>query len=127
LRPGTALVASVIGCVVPWELALYAWKRDWARMRTRFGRGLVGVPLEGRTVWMQYYTPRRFTRIFEASGFRRARLRSLGLAAPPPYMDQFARRHPAVTARLMAVDDEIGAWPGLRQWGDHFVIVLTRV
>jgi SAM-dependent methyltransferase len=126
LRPGASLVASVIGRVVPWELALFALKGDWGRLRVRFARGLVAVPLEGRRVWMRYHSPRGFGRIFERAGFRRVHLRSLGLLAPPPYMESFARRHPVLVERLMAVDDEVGAWPGLRQWGDHFVIVLRR-
>lgn len=127
LRPGGALVASVIGRVVPWELGLFALKGNWSRMRVRFARDLVSVPLEGRTVWMRYYTPRRFARIFEGAGFACRQVRSLGLLAPPPYLDAFARRHPDLVARLMAIDDELGTWPGLRQWGDHFLIVLTRI
>ena len=126
LRPGAAVVASVIGRIVPWELALFALRGDWPRIRVRFARGLVAVPLEGRTVWMQYYTPGAFAKIFERAGFRKIDVRSLGLAAPPPYMESFARRHPALVERLMAVDDELGGWPGLRQCGDHFVIVLRR-
>ena len=56
LRPGGVLVASVIGRFCPWEIALYAARRDWARMRVRFARGFAAVPLDGRTVWTRYYS-----------------------------------------------------------------------
>jgi SAM-dependent methyltransferase len=127
LRPGAPLVASVIGRVCPWEIALFAARRNWPRVRVRFADGFVAVPLEGRTVWTHYYSPRGFARPFEAAGFRRAYLRGLGLLAPPPYLEAFARRHPAAVSRLLAIEDEVGRWPGLRQLGDHFLIVLTRV
>jgi 2-polyprenyl-3-methyl-5-hydroxy-6-metoxy-1,4-benzoquinol methylase len=126
LRPGGALVASVIGRVCPWELALYLSRAEWARARVRFRRGLVPVPLEGLTVWTTYYTPRAFARIFGAAGFERVSLRALGLFAPPPYLEEFADRHPRLVGALHRVDDYVGHWPGLRACGDHFLIVLRK-
>jgi SAM-dependent methyltransferase len=126
LRPGGILVASVIGRVCPWELALYVARGDRARAGIRFARDLVPVPLNGRTVWTQYYTPRAFERIFAAAGFKRVALRALGLFVPPPYMNAFADRHPRLTAGLHAIEDALGAWPGVRQFGDHFLIVMRK-
>jgi SAM-dependent methyltransferase len=126
LRPGGVLVSSVIGRVCPWEIACYALRRDWSRMRVRFQRGLVPVPLQGRTVWMRYHTPRSFEHAFNAAGFRRVSLRALGLFAPPPYMEAFAERHPSLVSWLQRIDDAAGACPGLRAWGDHFLVVLRK-
>ncbi len=64
LRPGGVLIASVIGRVCPWEIALYLARGRWWRAAIRFRRDAVPVPLEGRTVWTRYYTPAAFTRIF---------------------------------------------------------------
>jgi SAM-dependent methyltransferase len=126
LKPGGILVASVIGRVCPWELALYAGRRDWPRMRVRFTRGFAAVPLDGRTVWTRYYSPSGFLRVFAQAGFRRVSLRALGLFMPPPYMDAFASRHPALMAVLQQCDDRFGALPGLRAMGDHFLVVLRK-
>jgi SAM-dependent methyltransferase len=126
LRPDGVLVASVIGRVCPWEIARYGLRGDWPRLRVRFGRGLVPVPLEGRTVWMRYDTPRSFERAFSAEGFRRVSSRALGLFTPPPYMQAFADRHPSLAACLQRVDDGVGLWPGVRAWGDHFLMVLRK-
>jgi len=126
LRPGGVLVASVIGRLCPWEIALFASRGDWSRLGVRFAPNAVPVPLEGRTVWTRYYTPGAFARIFEASGFVRVEVRALGLCVPPPYAQAFADRHPALISRLLAIDDRIGGWPVVRNLGDHFLMVLRK-
>jgi SAM-dependent methyltransferase len=127
VRTGGVLVASVIGRVCPWEIAVHTARGQFARTAVRFRRGLAPVPLEGRTVWTRYYTPGEFQRIFELAGFRRASLCALGLFVPPPYMQAFAGRHPMLVSALQRIDDRVGGWPGIRAWGDHFLIVMRKV
>ena len=126
LGPGGLLIASVIGRVCPWEIAVHAARGAWARALVRFRRGLVAVPLEGRRVWTRYYTPAEFERVFARVGFERQSLRSLGLFVPPPYMHAFARRHPRLVGTLRHVEDRVATWPLVRQMGDHFLIVLRK-
>jgi SAM-dependent methyltransferase len=126
LRPRGTLIASVIGRVCPWELALFTAKRQGGQARRRAAKGAVPVPLNGRTVWTSYYSPAEFRSAFERAGFTLRSLRGLGLLAPPPYMDAFAQRHPHVVATLQALEDRVAGWPGLRGWGDHFLIVMQR-
>lgn len=126
IRPGGVLVASVIGRVCPWEIGLYLWRRDWARVRVRFAKGLIAVPLNGRTVWTRYYTPRQFEQAFAAAGFSRISLRTLGLFVPPPYLESFAERRPRLVTRLQIFEDAVAGYPLLRAWGDHFLTVLRR-
>jgi SAM-dependent methyltransferase len=126
LRPRGMLVASVIGRVCPWEVALFTVKRQAHQARRRAARGAVAVPLNGRTVWTSYYSPAEFRSAFERAGFTLRSLRSLGLLAPPPYMEAFAQRHPRAVAMLQALEDRVAGWPGLRGWGDHFLIVMQR-
>jgi 2-polyprenyl-3-methyl-5-hydroxy-6-metoxy-1,4-benzoquinol methylase len=126
LRPGGVLVASVIGRVCPWEIAVHAVRGDWRRIRVRFSRNEVGVPLNGGTVWTKYYAPAEFQRLFAAAGFTRLSLRAMGLLVPPPYMDEFASRHPAAVGLLRRMEDGIGALPGVRNWGDHFLIAMRK-
>jgi SAM-dependent methyltransferase len=126
LRAGGIFIASVIGRVCPWEIALYASRGDLERIRVRFARGVVAVPLNGHVVGTRYYMPRTFERSFERAGFRRVSLRALGLFAPPPYLQAFAERHPALVHVLERADDATGSWPVLRNAGDHFLIVLRK-
>ncbi len=126
LRPGGWLVASIIGRLCPWEIAVHAARGRLSRALVRFRRGLVPVPLEGRTVWTRYYTPREFERPFAAAGLSREWLRTLGLLVPPPYADAYARRHPALVGALCRVEDRIADWPIARSLGDHFLIVFRK-
>jgi len=86
----------------------------------------VAVPLSGHTVWTRYYTPAEFRSAFEPAGFRLRSLRALGLLVPPPYLFAFAQRHPRAVAALETLEDRVAGWPALRQWGDHFLIVMQR-
>jgi len=126
LRHHAVLIASVIGRVCPWEIALYTARGDFARARVRFARGPVAVPLNGGTVWTSYYTPAEFERAFAGHGFARVSLQALGLFAPPPYLEGFAVRHRRFVERLGEIDATVGGWPLLRGWGDHFLIVLRK-
>ncbi len=126
LRPGGVVVASVIGRICPWEIGLYLWRGNWGRLRVRFARQFVGVPLAGRTVWTRYYSPREFQQAFAAAGFRRVSLRALGLFLPPTYMHSFAERHTAWMGSLEWLDERCGRWPWLRAMGDHFLIVMRK-
>lgn len=126
IRPGGVLVASAIGRICPWEIALYAARRDWRRLGVRFKPALTPVPLDGRTVWTRYYAPAWFVRVFGAAGFIPIERRALGLFTPPPYLEAFADRHPSTMAALQRVDDVLGGWPVLREMGDHFLVVMRK-
>ena len=126
LQPGGVFVASVIGRSCPWEWLIYGLRGQWPRLRVRYHRGFVPVPLEGATVWTQYLSPAECLQAFTAAGFQLVGLRALGLAVPPPYLDAFCRRHPGLLRAMTRVDDLLGAWPGLRHWGDHFLMELRR-
>jgi SAM-dependent methyltransferase len=126
LHPGGVFVASVIGRVCPWEIARYGAVGDWARARVRFAREFVGVPLEGRVVWTRYYTPNEFSETFTLAGFRPIALESLGLFVPPPYLYRFHARHPRLMRWLDRIERMTAAWPGFRQWGDHFLTAMVR-
>jgi len=125
VRPGGALVFTVIGRLCPWEIAHYARRGSWARIGVRFARRLVPVGMNARTVWTRYYGPREFYRPFRAD-FCLAHFRGLCLFAPPPYLTQVRARHPAGYARLWRLDRRAAGWPLLRGMGDHFLIVMLR-
>jgi SAM-dependent methyltransferase len=126
LRSGGMFVASVIGRVCVWEIALYGLRGDWKRVCVRFSRDFVPVPFNGRTVWTRYYTPAEFERTFVKAGLRRVSIRSMGFLMPPPYLQGFAERNPALLKLLERLEDRVASYPGIRQWGDHFLIVMRK-
>ncbi|MCS7221667.1 MAG: class I SAM-dependent methyltransferase [Anaerolineae bacterium] len=125
LRPGGRLVVSVIGRLCPWELAYYLLRGDLQRASVRYARAAVPVSLNRQTVWTRYYTPREFYRAF-ADEFELIGYRALGLFLPPPYLIGVVERWPRLGAVLGWLDDRLGAWPLLREAGDHFLMVLAR-
>lgn len=126
LRPGGLVVASVMGRLCPWDWVLSLARGRWRRAFVRLHRPPVAVPFHGHTVWTRYYTPAAFVRAFARAGFVLDALRSLALFTPPPYLDGWARRHPRLVATLLALDTRLAARPILRQFGDHFLVVLRR-
>jgi SAM-dependent methyltransferase len=126
IRPGGLFVASVIGRICPWEIARYGMVGQWARAALRFKRGFVAVPLEGRIVWTQYYSPARFARVFAEAGFSLVSLEAMGLLLPPPYLNGFAGRHAKLMHWLGRVERRVAALPAVRQCGDHFLIAMRR-
>ena len=107
-------------------MALYGLRGDWRRARVRFSRDFAPVPLNDGTVWTRYYTPAEFERVFAEAGLARVSLRALGVLVPPPYLEGFAERHPAWIKFLQGVEDRMAGWPVIRQWADHFLIVMTK-
>ena len=71
-------------------------------------------------------SPRELETIFAAAGMTRVSLRALGLFVPPPYLQAFADRHAVLIDRLQRIEDRTAAWPVLRGWGDHFLVVLRK-
>jgi SAM-dependent methyltransferase len=125
LKPGGRLVLTVIGRWCPWEIAYYAARADWTRIRVRFARGLTPVRMNGHTVWTRYWTPAELYHQF-AREFTLVHCRALCLFVPPPYMTWIRDRHPAWLARLWSWDRRVAGWPLLRRLGDHFLIVMQR-
>src|SRR6185437_4310344 len=125
LKPGGALVFTVIGRICPWEIAHYLWRRKWARVGVRFARGLVPVGMNKHTIWTRYYQPREFYRPF-AEHFSLSHYRGLCVLAPPPYLTSIREKHPIAYERLWRLDRRVAGWPALRAAGDHFLIVMKK-
>lgn len=125
VKPGGALVFTVIGRLCPWEIAHYARQRRWTRLKVRFARDTVAVGMNQRTIWTRYYLPREFYRAF-ADQFELEHLRGLCVFAPPPYLTWVRERHPRWQERLWQLDRRVAGWPLVRAVGDHFLIVLRR-
>jgi len=125
LKPGGALVFSVIGRVCPWEIAHYLRRGQWGRVRLRFAGGFVPVSMNKHTIWTHYYRPLEFYRAFQRE-FTLRHYRGLCLSVPPPYLTWMRERHPRWHERLWRLDRRIAGWPLLRGMGDHFLIVMEK-
>jgi 2-polyprenyl-3-methyl-5-hydroxy-6-metoxy-1,4-benzoquinol methylase len=125
LKPGGALVFAVMGRICPWELIYSVMHGNLRRASVRFASGQTPVSLNGHHVWTRYYTPNEFCRPF-APYFKLHSCRGLGLFVPPPYMQAFCERHPALWRVLSELDQHVAAAPVLRHMGDHFLVEMRR-
>jgi ubiquinone/menaquinone biosynthesis C-methylase UbiE len=125
LKPGGALVFTVIGRFCPWEIAHYLRRRRWARAKVRFARNAVPVGMNKHTIWTRYYGPREFYRTFQQH-FSLEHFRGLCVFAPPPYLTWVREKYPNGHAWLWRLDRRVSGWPGIRGMGDHFLIVMKK-
>jgi ubiquinone/menaquinone biosynthesis C-methylase UbiE len=125
LKPGGALVFTVVGRWCPWEIVHYARRWNWRRVKIRFARKVVPVGMNMHTIWTRYYTPREFYRWFERD-FTLEHYRGLCVFVPPPYLTWMRDRHPRCYEWLWRTDRRTAGWPLLRSLGDHFLIVMKK-
>jgi SAM-dependent methyltransferase len=125
LKPGGALVFTVIGRLCPWEIAHYLRRRRWSRAMLRFARGVVPVQMNNHTIWTRYYGPREFYAAFRQH-FILDHFRGLCVFASPPYLTWVRERHPRLHARLWRIDRRVCSWPLVRGMGDHFLMVMKK-
>jgi ubiquinone/menaquinone biosynthesis C-methylase UbiE len=125
LKPGGALVFTVIGRFCPWEIAHYLRQWRWRRATVRFARGTVAVQMNNHTIWTRYYGPREFYAAFKPH-FTLEHFRGLCVFAPPPYLTWVRDAHPRWHARLWRIDRRVSSWPLLRGMGDHFLMVMKK-
>ena len=125
LKPGGALVFTVIGRYCPWEVAHYLRRGLWARAIFRLARTVVPVGMNNHTIWTRYYSPREFYKGFEAY-FSLQHTRGICVFAPPPYITSVRERHPRLYERLWALDRMLAGLPVIRTMGDHFLIVMKK-
>jgi SAM-dependent methyltransferase len=125
LKPGGTLVFTVIGRLCPWEIVHYLLRRQWARVRVRYARGLVPIGMNKHTIWTRYYSPREFYRAFEPE-FALAHVRGLCVFAPPPYLTWVREKYPAIHEWLWRLDRRVSGWPAIRSMGDHFLVVMKK-
>jgi SAM-dependent methyltransferase len=125
VKPGGAMVFTVIGRICPWEIAHYLRLRRWRRAMVRFARHVVPVGMNNHTIWTRYYTPLEFYRAFKPS-FTLEHYRGLCVLSPPPYLTWIRDHYPVWHERLWRLDRRVSRWPLLRGMGDHFLIVMRR-
>jgi ubiquinone/menaquinone biosynthesis C-methylase UbiE len=125
LKPGGALVFTVIGRFCPWEIAHYLRKGRWSRAMLRFARRVVPVGMNNHTIWTRYYAPGEFYKAFR-SEFTLEHFRGICAFAPPPYLTFLHRNYPRLHETLWRMDQRMAGWPVLRGFGDHFLIIMRK-
>ena len=126
LAPGAPFVATVMGrhCLSEILRNLRRFRpgetlkrsSNWAESRA--GTGGVTAPVK-------FYTPDEFAAVFEPD-FIVEQVWAFPLWLPPVHLYEVYRARQAHFNRLEGLERRMRSWPGLRSWGDHFLMVLRH-
>ena len=123
LLPNGTCTLVIMPRFSPWEVVTLI-KGDLKLAFRRF-RKHTPAKLEGLSFPCYYYSP-MYVKKHLGIGYEVKEQRALSLIVPPPHMERFPNRFPALFNALAWVEDRIASLPLLRNWGDHFVITLRK-
>jgi len=127
LKPGATALLCMAGRSVAWEIFWYLGRGNPRKALRRFQRGgTVGRLAEGVMVEVHYPSARVMAQLF-APEFRLLRLKGVGVAVPPSYLEPLARRFPRILKTLAVVDRVLGRLPLVRTLADHILLEFQRV
>jgi SAM-dependent methyltransferase len=127
VRPGGAVVLSIINRWCPAEVAWYAAHGRWREAARRWGGPVYAAAYPGgpKDVPTWYYARREIARAF-ANAFDVEYAEALQLLWPPPYLDSVVARFAGLFRVLAPIDGWAASWPLLRDLGDHVLLQLRR-
>jgi len=127
VRPGGALVLSVINRWCPAEVGWFALHGQLGQAVRRWNGPVLAAAYPGgpKDVSTWYYTRRELESAF-SSAFQVEHAEALPLLLPPPYLDFLVARYPRFFRSLERIEQRASRSPGLRELGDHTLLRLRR-
>jgi SAM-dependent methyltransferase len=128
VRPGGALVLSIINRWCPAEVGWFAAHGQWREASRRWGGPVEAAAYPGgpKDVRTWYYSRREIERAF-AGRFRVEHTEALPLLWPPPYLDFLVKRF----ARFFGAVARLEPWAARQRFladlGDHLLVRLRRL
>ncbi len=119
LKPGGTATLVIMPRIAPWDLVEVLRGRFGLAGR-RLGKGPAMATVEGVQFPCWYY-PASTLRM---PGCEVIGGMALSLLVPPPHHAAFAGRYPRATRALERAEDRVCRLPGVRGWGDHYVITF---
>ena len=123
MAPGGILGVVAMGRFCAWETAWHGLRLNPVAIRR--WRGRAGATIGGRTLPIQYWTPRGLAKDL-GSGFRVLSVRPIGVFLPPSDLFPVIERRPGLYARLVAWETRAGSWPPLALASDHHLTIFQR-
>jgi len=125
LNSGAQLLLCLSTRFCLWEMLHYGVRADFRRAFRRCGGSTV-ARIGGQSFDVYYPSLRSVLRCF-GTQFRLRSVIGVGLAVPPSYMEEWARRHLSILRACESVDRLFSRWPLFRVLGDHMLLHLERV
>jgi SAM-dependent methyltransferase len=127
VRPGGALVLSIINRWCPSEVAWFALHGELREATRRWGGPVdaAAYPRGPKDVRTWYYSRREITRAF-APAFVVEHVEALPVVLPPPYLDFLLAGRPWLLRSLAPLERWAAPRRVLRDLGDHVLVRLRR-
>ncbi len=125
LKPGGVFIACLMNKFCLWESASFLVRGKLQQSMKRFGDRPVTVQIGSSTVHVRYYTPHQF-REFLYPAFHIIDVYGLNILSPSSNSRSFARRHPVLLEKLLAMDNLLRYRSPFKSLGDHFVIIAQK-
>jgi len=127
VRPQARMLVCFMGPFCLWETGWYLAQgkaaKAWRRLQTN------GVETQltpkGEVVRVRYPSVGTVVREF-AREFRLVRIRGIGLAVPPSYLEPWAKRFPRLLRGVSRLDRVLGRVPGIQLGADHILLSFER-
>jgi hypothetical protein len=115
----------MLGRFVPWEILWFLMHGDKSKAMRRF-RVSGSCDAEAGTLKVHYYSRTSIVQSL-APEFRLCSWAGLGVALPPSYMENWARRFPKVTNALDVADRLLGSVRGFRSMANFVLLELEYI
>ena len=125
LERGAQLLLCLSTRFCLWEMLYYAGRGDFRKAFRRCG-GSSTVRMGLQSLHVYYPSVRSLMHCFSPA-FRLRSVSGIGVAVPPSYMEDWARRHPSILCLCATTDRMLSSWPFFRVLGDHMLLHLERV
>jgi ubiquinone/menaquinone biosynthesis C-methylase UbiE len=119
LNPGCRVTFVIMPRVCPWEIALML-KGNFRIAFRRLHQGGVNANIEG-VKFPTYYHGLSDIKKTLGPDFRLIESRGLASLSPPPYMENFPRRHSKLYHHLINLDERVSHHFPFNRWADHII------
>jgi ubiquinone/menaquinone biosynthesis C-methylase UbiE len=123
IAEGGKVVLVVMGRKCVWENFFLRWQKD-PRVHRRNAPAGVETKL-GETVFKTYYySPSEILALF--SGFKKVRLRPVGLFIPPSYLNAYFSNKKALLYILNFFENILGFLNFTANYADHYLLIMEK-
>lgn len=119
LNPDGRVTLVIMPPICPWEIALILKGNLRTAFRRLYKNG-IDANIEGVKFQTFYHS---YSDIKKAMGkdFRLIELQGLASISPPPYMENFPKRHRKLHRSLCSIDERISNYFPFNKWADHII------
>jgi ubiquinone/menaquinone biosynthesis C-methylase UbiE len=118
---GGEAILCVMGPLVPWEIAWFAFRGEFAKSVRRLRRGT-----RWRGIELCYPPPATLIAAMRAASFRLLERGALGVFMPPPYAGNRIRCCPRTLATLARLEEAVSGLQLAGRFADHYVLVFRK-